>query len=170
MTTHRRLIVMRHAKAEPFAATDHERALTERGRLCATQAGIHLATIGVVPDYAVVSTAARSVATWDAVALGSRSDATVQLDPAVYTGSADVVLEALRDLPTDAETVLFLGHNPTVAYVAHLLDDGNGEPDAVREMLNGYPAGALAVLEVDVPWKDLGPESGRLIDFHVGKG
>lgn len=170
MTTRRRLIVMRHAKAEPFAATDHERVLTERGRRGATEAGLHLAGTGVVPDYAVVSTAARSVATWEAVALGTRSTAAVQLDAAVYTGGADVVLEALRVVPPDAEVVIFIGHNPTAAYLAHLLDDGNGEPAAVREMLQGYPAGAMAVLEVEPPWRDLGPESGRLVDFHVGRG
>ena len=63
---------MRHAKAEPFAETDHERVLTERGRRDAVEAGLHLAATGVVPDYAVVSSAARTVATWEAVALGSR--------------------------------------------------------------------------------------------------
>lgn len=159
--------MMRHAKAEPFAATDHERLLTERGRRCATEAGRHLAETATVPDHAVVSTAARAVATWEAVALASQSTAVVQLDAAVYTGSADVVLETLRSVPPDAEVVLFVGHNPSAAYVAHLLDDGNGEAAAVGEMLQGYPAGAMAVLELDVPWRDLAAESGRLVDFHV---
>lgn len=161
---------MRHAKAEPFAATDHERTLTERGRRSATEAGLHLAGTGVVPDYAVVSTAARTVATWHAVALASGSTAVAHLDAAVYAGSADVVLETMRGVPPDAEVVILVGHNPAVAYVAHLLDDGNGEPDAVRVMLQGYPAAAFAVLEVEVPWCDLGADSGRLIDFHVGQG
>lgn len=161
---------MRHAKAEPFAATDHERALTERGERGAAEAGHYLAGTGVVPDYALVSTAARAVATWQAVARGSGSAATVRLDPAVYNGSPDVALDELREVPPDAEVVIFIGHNPTAAHLAHLLDDGNGEPDAVREMLQGYPATALAVLEVQVPWDELGPESGRLVDFHVGTG
>jgi phosphohistidine phosphatase len=161
---------MRHAKAEPFAATDHERVLTDRGRRDATEAGVYLASTGLVPDYAVVSSAARSVATWEAVALGSRSSAEVVLDDAVYSGSPDVVLEALRVVPLDAQVVIFVGHNPTAAYVAHLIDDGTGEPAAVREMLKGYPASAMAILEIDVAWSDLGPETGRLVDFHVGRG
>ena len=169
MTSRRRLIVMRHAKAEPFAATDHERVLTERGRRDAVEAGLHLAATGVVPDYAVVSSAARTVATWEAVALGSRSTAEVVLDDAVYTGSPDVVLEVLRVVPLDAQVLIFVGHNPTAAYVAHLLDDGTGDPTATREMLKDYPANAMAVLELEVPWSDLGPETGRLIDFHVAR-
>ena len=169
VTARRRLIVMRHAKAEPFAATDHERPLTERGQRSAGEAGRHLATTGVVPDYAVVSTASRSVATWEAVAQASGAAATVQLDAAVYTGSADVLLEAVRVVPPDAEVVIFVGHNPSASYLAHLLDDGDGDPAAVQRMLRGYPAGALAVLEIEVPWHELGPESGHLVDFFVSK-
>jgi hypothetical protein len=28
----------------------------------------------------------------------------------------------------------------------------------------------MAILEIDVTWSDLGPETGRLVDFHVGRG
>ena len=31
----------------------------------------------------------------------------------------------------------------------------------------GFPTSALAVFEVDVPWADLGPGTGRLKAFHV---
>lgn len=161
---------MRHSKAEPFAATDHQRVLTERGRRDATEAGLHLADTGVVPDYAVVSSSARTKETWAAVAHGSRSTAEAVFDDAVYTGSADVVLEALRGIPDHTQTVIFVGHNPTAAYLAHLLDDGNGKPTAIHEMLQGYPTSAMAVMEVEVPWVELGPEAGRLLDFHVGRG
>ncbi len=170
MTNRRRLIVMRHAKAEPFAATDHERLLTERGHRAAREAGQHLASTGAVPDHAVVSSAVRAVSTWEQVAEGSGSAAEPRFDGAVYAGSADVALEALRVVPAGAEVVIFVGHNPTAAYLAHLLDDGNGEPAAVRDMLQGYPASAMAVLEVEVPWSELGAETGRLVDFHVGRG
>lgn len=166
----RRLIVMRHAKAEPFAATDHQRVLTERGQKAAKDAGRHLAATGAVPDHAVVSSAVRAVATWEGVAEGSGSEAEARFDGSVYTGSPDVVLEALRTVPHEAEVVIFVGHNPTASYLAHLLDDGNGEPAAVREMLQGYPASALAVLEVEVAWRELGPETGHLVDFYVGHG
>jgi len=161
---------MRHAKAEPFAATDHERALTDRGRRDAVQAGVHLASIGVVPDYAMVSPAARTVGTWEAVALGSRSAAEVVIEDLTYDGSTDKVLEALRAVPLDAEVVLIVGHNPTVSDLAHLLNDGEGDDDALREMAHGYPAGALTVLEFAVPWSELDTETGTVTHFHVGRG
>jgi phosphohistidine phosphatase len=161
---------MRHAKAEPFAETDHVRALTERGRRDAAAAGRHLATTGAVPEVALVSTATRAVATWEAVAEASGSTAQTWTDGALYTGSPDVVLESLRVIPEPTAVAILVGHNPTVSHLAHLLDDGAGDPQAVQQMLQGYPAAAMAVLEVDVEWNDLGPEVGRLVDFHVGRG
>lgn len=168
--TPRRLVVMRHAKAEPFAATDHDRQLTDRGRADAAAAGRHLAETRTVPDHAVVSTALRTVQTWQELARTSGSTVDPVLDAAVYTGSVDVVLETLRTVPEAATTLVFVGHNPTAAYLAHTLDDGDGEPGAVHGMLRGFPTGALAVLEVMVPWADLAAEAGRLVDFHVARG
>lgn len=170
VTNRRRLILMRHAKAEPFATTDHDRVLTERGKKDAADAGRHLAERSMLPDHAVVSSAKRARETWAAVAEGAGSDLGAVFDDATYTGSPDVVMEALSAVPAAAGTVIFVGHNPTTAYLAHLLEDGEGEPDAQAQLLQGYPPGCLAVLEVEVPWAELGPETGRLVDFYVGRG
>ena len=53
----RRLVVMRHAKAEAVAASDHARRLVERGRQDAAEAGRWARAEGVLPDHAFVSTA-----------------------------------------------------------------------------------------------------------------
>jgi phosphohistidine phosphatase len=166
----RRLIVMRHAKAEPFAATDHARRLTERGLECARDVGRHLLESGLVPDFALVSSALRTRETWAEVARAcGATDVQVSYDDTVFTGSPDVVLEAIRGAPADASTVIFVGHNPTAAYLAHLLDDGEGDPAAVSELVQGFPPGALAVLEVDVAWVDLAAGTGRVAGFYVGR-
>jgi phosphohistidine phosphatase len=165
VTQQRRLIVMRHAKAEPFAPTDHARTLTDRGRAEAVAAGEHLAARGMHPDYVVVSPAARTVETWDEVARALGTTVQAVADEAVYHGNPDTVLEALRVAPEDAGVVLFVGHNPTASYLCHLLDDGEGDPDALAGILRGFPTGALAVFEVEVPWSELAYESGRLVDF-----
>ncbi len=167
--TNRQLIVMRHSKAEAFAANDHDRELTDRGRLDARDAGQHLADTGRVPDHALVSSAARAVSTWRAVAEASGSTADAVVDDAVYGGSADVVLEALRTVPEDAETVIFVGHNPTAASLAHDLEDGHGDPTVLQAMLSGYATSAFAVFQVEVPWAELASETGRIVDFYVGR-
>lgn len=162
---------MRHAKAEPFAASDHSRSLTDRGAASARDVGDHLRKCHTLPDYAVVSSAVRTRETWDAVVQTSGlAGCQVSFDDAVFTGSPDVVIDALRAAPEDAETVIFVGHNPTAAYLCHLLDNGDGETEAVSELLHGFPPGAVAVLEVGVPWADLGAETGRVVGYYVGQG
>lgn len=161
---------MRHAKAEPFAETDHARRLTDRGVAAARDVGAHLRDEGIRPDFALVSSAERTRDTWDAVSeLAGAQSAGVRFDDAVFTGSPDVVLEALWAAPPDAGTVMFVGHNPTAAYLCHLLDDGEGEPSAVSGLLEGFPPGALAVIEVGVPWADLAAETGRVVGYYVGR-
>ena len=161
---------MRHAKAEPFAESDHARRLTDRGAAGARDAGAHLRDVGVRPDFAVVSPSSRTRETWAAV-LASTGDPAygVSFDEAVYTGGPDVVLEAVRAAPEQARTVLFVGHNPTAAYLCHLLDDGEGEPAAVSGLLEGFPPGALAVMEIGVPWSELAAETGRVVGYYVGR-
>jgi phosphohistidine phosphatase len=161
---------MRHAKAEPFAETDHARRLTDRGIAAARDVGAHLRDSGIRPDFVLVSSAERARDTWAAVSeLAGAGSAEVRLDDAVFTGSPDVVLEALQAAPADAGTVMFVGHNPTAAYLCHLLDDGEGEPAAVSGLLEGFPPGAVAVMEIGVPWSELGPETGRVVGYYVGR-
>jgi phosphohistidine phosphatase len=117
-----------------------------------------------------VSSAERTRDTWAAVSeLAGAGSAEVRLDDAVFTGSPDVVLEALQAAPAEAATVMFVGHNPTAAYLCHLLDDGEGEPAAVSGLLEGFPPGAVAVMEIGVPWSELGPETGRVVGYYVGR-
>ena len=74
MSSVRRLLVLRHAKAEPFAESDQARALTARGRQSARDVGRHLREQELVPDCALVSTATRTRETWAEVAEGSGAD------------------------------------------------------------------------------------------------
>ncbi|MCW2782566.1 MAG: hypothetical protein JWR35_3015 [Marmoricola sp.] len=166
----RLLVVIRHAKAEPFAAEDHLRALTDRGRRDAVEAGLWLAAQGIEPDYAFVSSAARTVGTWESLADAFQSVAEVLIDDSLYVASPEPALETLRTAPADAKVVVFVGHNPTAAYIAHMLDDGNPDEGAFRAMSEGYPTAAMTVLEVQVPWADLDVGTARITGFHVGHG
>jgi phosphohistidine phosphatase len=164
----RTLILMRHAKAEPFGDQDHERVLTDRGRRDATEAGAWLASRGLVPDHAFVSPAARTTSTWEALAAASGATVTPTYDDALYSGSPDTVLDVLRTAPNSANVLVLVGHNPTVAYLAQMLSDGIPDPAAFRAMSQGYPSAALTVLSVPGVWADLSEGSAAVVDFHVG--
>lgn len=160
--------MLRHGRAESFAEEDHERRLTQRGREGASAVGRWLASEGLVPTYALVSSAVRTRSTWEAVAEAAGARIEPQVEDAAYSANADTAVDLLRGAPDDAEIVLYVGHNPTAATLAHLLDDGGPDPDAFRALSAGFPPAALAVLEVQVPWSELAAGAAHLAAFHVG--
>ena len=165
--TGRQLIVMRHAKAEPYASTDQARSLSDRGHNDAAAAGRWLAEHDLLPDHAVVSPATRTRETWADVARASGAEAEVRFDDTLYQGGPDAALESIGAMPEEAARVIFVGHNPTAAYLAHMLDDGEGDEEAISGMLRGFPACALVVFDIEVPWAELAAEKGRVRAFHA---
>lgn len=168
MENQRRLVVVRHARAEPFAASDVERVLTSRGRDDATALGGWLAAQGIVPGVAYVSYAARTRETWQAVADAAGWGIEPQIDGNLYGTDEDGVLELVHATPTDVETVVVIGHNPTMGTLAQLLDDGEG-PATGAIATEGFPTSAAAVFAVDGAWDEVEPMAGRLVAFHVGR-
>jgi phosphohistidine phosphatase len=165
----RRLVVVRHSKAEQSGDTDHARRLLDRGRDDAEAAGRWLAGQGVVPDHALVSAAARALETWMALASGAGWNLEPSVDEGLYTAGTDTALDLLRGSPADARVVVVVGHNPTMAHLAQLLDDGEGDAEASTAMASGFPTSAVAVFEYDGAWADLELTSARLVAFHVGR-
>lgn len=161
---------MRHAKAEQGGRTDFERELASQGRRDATVAGTWCASQGYEPDHAWVSAATRTLQTWAAVAEGAGWTLEASTDRGLYAAGVDTALDLLRGTPGDVRTVLVVGHNPTMASLAQLLDDGEGDPGATEEMSRGYPTSALAVFEYDGEWAELAFTSARLVAYHVARG
>ncbi|RYE77115.1 MAG: histidine phosphatase family protein [Myxococcales bacterium] len=164
----RSLIVMRHAKAEPFAAEDELRKLTPVGAAAAAGAGEWLRARGLVPDHAWVSAATRTRETWAAVEGQLASGIEPQVDPSLYGAGPESLVDLLGLTPAEAMTTIVVGHNPTVAYLSHLLDDGHPDPEAWQRVSAGFPTAALAVFDVPVEWADLTLGSAHLRAFHVG--
>ena len=161
---------MRHGKAEQFATEDQRRELTARGQRDAAAAGNWLAEQDFRPSHVYVSSAARALGTWTSLAQTLQSTAEVSVEESLYNAGPDRVLEVLRGAPTAAEVVMYVGHNPAAASLAHQLDSGDPEPEAFRRMSEGFPTAALAVLEVAVPWAEMDEATARLLAFHVGHG
>ena len=162
------LVVMRHAKAEPYADTDAERRLTSRGREAAASAGSVLTELGLTPDHALVSNAVRTRETWSAVREACGSEAQEEVTEDLYAATPDDVLEAVRLVPDAAGTCIYIGHNPTAAHVAAALDDGEADPEVLQGLLTGFPTAAAAVFELPGSWSEVGEGVGRLTHFHPG--
>ncbi|MDO9494777.1 MAG: histidine phosphatase family protein [Nocardioides sp.] len=167
---HRTVVVMRHAKAEQVGPTDFERALSRRGHADGAAAGVWLARLGVDPDHALVSAALRTRETWGAVAGGASWSLDPTLDEGLYSAGPETALDLVRALDPAVTSVVVVGHNPTMAYLASMLDDGEGDPEAGNELATGFPTSALAVFAYDGAWADLDSASARLTAFHVARG
>lgn len=160
---------MRHAKAEPGGETDATRELAQRGYDDAVEAGRWLADSGFVPDAALVSAAHRTATTWLAVAEGGSFEVEASYSESLYAAGPETALDLIRETSEDVSSLVVIGHNPTMAYLAQLLDDGTGDEDAGREMAVGFPTGALARFEVPGRWRELDLASARLVGYHVGR-
>lgn len=161
-------MVVRHAKAEAHARTDHGRPLASRGLRDARAAGHWLAAelAGLQPGRteALVSSASRARMTWAEMSGSVSADARM-LD-GLYEAGGDEVVEMLCLLDEDVQTALVVGHNPTMQSVVFTLAATEGPVyDAMSE--RGFPTSAIAVLDVPVRWHDLAPETCPVRAFHV---
>ena len=135
----RTLVVMRHAKAEQSGPSDYERQLSDRGMVDAAAAGTWLAARDVVPDQALVSAAVRTQQTWEALADGAGWDLEGTFEESLYEAGPESALDLVRQTEDHVHTLVVVGHNPTIASLAALLDDGEGDDDAGTEMTLGVP-------------------------------
>ncbi|MGI8646031.1 MAG: SixA phosphatase family protein [Nocardioides sp.] len=164
----RRLALMRHAKAEGFEKPDLQRELADRGVRDAEATGRWFAELGVVPDKALVSAAARTRETWDGVAEAAGWTCEPEHSEPMYAAGPETALDLIRDTEDSVRTLVVIGHNPTVAYLAQILD--SGEDDLSNEMATGFPTSAVALFAFDGDWTGLEEGSCRLVGFHVPRG
>lgn len=130
------LLLLRHAKSswdEPQLA-DHERPLNKRGQRDAPRIGRLLRQEQLLPDLIISSTAARAVATAEAVADASGYGEQMIVTHALYQAGPDDFLEVLRALPDNCQSVMLVGHNPGMS---ELLEELTGESEPM-------PTAALA--------------------------
>lgn len=165
----RLLVVMRHAKAESWGENDHDRRLSEQGVADAAAAGRWLAEQSFTPDHALVSSATRTQDTWEALSVAAGWTVTPVFDDGVYSAGPDSALDLMRETPAEARSLIVIGHNPTVAFLAQMLDDGEGDPAASADMAGGYPTCALTILTFRGDWADLEMASATVAAFHVGR-
>jgi phosphohistidine phosphatase len=174
MSNHRHLFVLRHAKSswDNPGLDDHERPLAPRGHHAVKLLGKHLRTAGVAPEQVLCSSARRTRETLAGVdPTGERV-----VERGLYSASAHDVLVRLRQVSASTESVMVVGHNPAMQMLVLRLigANGNGGPSAspdaetdVGEVQRKFPTGALATLEFDCGWHELGPGCARLTAFVV---
>ncbi|MGV9316203.1 SixA phosphatase family protein [Streptomyces sp. NPDC003691] len=161
----RRIVLLRHAKADWPDVSDHERPLAERGRKDAPVAGRRIADTGITFGLALCSTAARTRETWK-LAVGElpHRPRTVYEDR-MYEASLGELIAVLNEVPDEVKDIVLIGHNPGMHALADALS-GEAEGDlSVRMNRSGFPTAAFAVVAFNGSWKTVEHGVGRLTDF-----
>jgi phosphohistidine phosphatase len=162
----RRLLLIRHAQAAD-APVDADRPLTERGARQAAAIGSWLERSGPAPDRVLVSPARRAAQTWERARALLGADPPPIVDSRIYDNTVEALLAVLQETPEDVRTIAVVGHNPSVADLAGVLDDGQGSPAARRDLEAGFRTGGVAVFTMVAPFAALGPDAATLSDFAV---
>ncbi|MGQ3296205.1 MAG: SixA phosphatase family protein, partial [Shinella sp.] len=146
-----------------------DRPLSDRGRRDAPCMGAYLASAGLQPDFALVSSARRTQETWALVEQALAKPCPSRTVPSIYEAEPAAILAAIQAAPGESETLLVIGHNPGFENLAALLaPDGDG--DALERLRAKYPTAGLAVIVFDVErWENAAPGTGRLEGFVTPK-
>lgn len=156
----RRLILVRHAKAEQLAASDFDRPLTDSGSRDAALMARRLALRGDCPGLIVTSPALRARAT-AALFASACGPLQVVLAPELYLADPGVLLEVIGRDGGSAQTLMVVGHNPGISELAAALSD---------HALADLPTSAVVQLAWPASGWDAPPRLARLLRLdHPGR-
>jgi phosphohistidine phosphatase len=159
-----KLLLLRHATAERARPRqhDHERELTKEGRKEAKAIGKKIAALGDAIDLVLSSDSTRTRETWDGVAPSLDEKPKVRFLQSLF--EAHDYLPIIKAEGGKAETILVIGHNPTIQETAIELAASLAGRDGTR-LRSGFPKGAVAVFEFDGEWSSLRAGQMKLTAF-----
>ncbi len=160
----RRLYLLRHAKSSWKLAgqLDYERGLTERGEDDLELISELIRENEIAPDFIFCSGARRARDTLKAVAKALPSDAQVEYTDAIYQASTRDLLLVLQGVPATYNSVLLVGHNPSIHDLS--VEIARESEELVR-LAAKFPTAALAEFEFDGEWAELAENSTGLTRF-----
>jgi phosphohistidine phosphatase len=165
----RRLILFRHAKAEPQGADDHDRILTPDGLDAARGMGAWLEAEGMMPDLVICSTSARTRQTWKEAKRAFDPEPPVIFEDMIYEATAEILFEIVRNTDGDVHTLMLIGHNPGMESLTAMLAD-SAEPEIAERFEKKFPTAAIAVLDFeDTPWAAIEEKQAWLFAFETPK-
>ncbi|GAA2478687.1 histidine phosphatase family protein [Streptomyces thermolineatus] len=167
--TPRRIVLLRHAKADWPDVSDHDRPLADRGRRDAPAAGRWLAGTGIHPELTLCSTSERTRETWKLVAHELPHRPRTVYEERLYEATLGDLLALINETPDDVADLMIVGHNPGMLALADALS-GEAEADLLpRLRRGGFPTAAVVVVTFNGSWKSVEHGVGRLVAHWTPK-
>ena len=162
------LYLLRHAKSgwDDPVARDFDRPLNKRGEKAARAIGQWMASNGVTFEHVIASPAVRVIDTLDGVWAGYGRKIEPTWERRIYLASSATLLDVLREVSDEHDSVLMVGHNPGMEDVVFDLVADDGSSPLREEVEVKYPTAALAQLDIDIDqWADIGKPIAHLKRF-----
>ena len=122
----RRITLLRHGHADE-QSDDFARRLSVAGRAAAVRAGEQLRDTGWQPAHVLSSAAPRALETAELAAKALGFTGRIVVDKSLYLASDAQCLAALRQVPSNATSVLLVAHNPGLTRLARDLCGYEGD-------------------------------------------
>lgn len=151
-----RLYLLRHGKSdwEAPSGDDHDRPLAPRGRRAAELIGRFLQWVGDPPGRVISSSALRARSTAELAAESAGWECPLDLTRSIYEARPEDILEAIRRRGDRVESLLVVGHEPSLSQLASLLIGGG----QLR-----LPTASLACIRFGCEdWSEVEPGKGEL--------
>jgi phosphohistidine phosphatase len=165
----KRLLLLRHAKAERETRDDIKRGLEPRGEKDSARMGRFLREDVYVPDLVLCSNSQRTRETLRLMLPELGGVPRVEYLAELYLAEPEIVLAAVRHAPNATNVLMVVGHNPGLEQLALALASVPFEKKLRKRyetMDEKFPTCALAVIDFAVErWNDLGPGLGELDAF-----
>jgi phosphohistidine phosphatase len=165
----KRLLLLRHGKAEGASSDDRKRALIPRGKTDSARMGRFLHEDAYSPDLILCSDSTRTRQTVDAVLPELQVWPEVKYLAELYLAEPELILSLVRRANDNLESLMVVGHNPGLEQCALALAAVPLEKKFRKRydvMDEKFPTCALAVIDFDVgKWRDVTPGRGDLDAF-----
>ena len=149
------LYLVRHAKASDSVSPDLIRPLVANGMIDAARMGRHLASKMQGIDLILTSHSERTQMTAQVFCeqLGIDNQI-VKTDEALYESSPKHYLDALSEVSEAMDSVMIVGHNPSISYLAEFL---------TGEEIGSMPTCAVIGMTIEnLTWSEITKRSGHM--------
>lgn len=165
----KRLLLLRHAKAERAGADDLKRALEKRGIKDSARMGRFLHDDVYIPKLILSSNSTRTRQTLNHLLPELGVTPKIEYLAELYLAEPEVILALIRKAPDSAGSLMIVGHNPGVEHCALALASVPLERKLRKRydtMDEKFPTCALAVIDFQTnAWRDVVPGLGELEAF-----
>ena len=154
------LFLLRHAKSswDNPNLSDFQRPLNNRGIQNAIELSSFFIKKGICPDIVLVSSSHRTLETLELAGKHFSND-TINIKDVIYHASVETLVNLLETQENE-ETLLLVGHNPSMHYLAEILTGSR---------IDKFPTCALAEIQLTTSWVDIRKASHTLVNFYTPK-